>query len=175
MERLLDTLLETARPASNRVASETPHATANLARVFGSLLCLLEQRAAEREVALQIETDNAVDDVAIGEDALRQVMLNLVLNALEASPRSSSVIVRAEAHETSVSFSVEDQGDGVPEAMRSRLFEPFFSTREGRAGGLGLAITKKLVEEAGGQIRIESGDVGGAKFLVELPRARSSE
>ena len=175
MERLLDTLLETARPASNRVASETPHATANLARVFGSLLCLLEQRAAEREVTLQIETDIAVDDVAIGEDALRQVMLNLVLNALEASPRSSSVIVRAEAHETSVSFSVEDQGDGVPEAMRSRLFEPFFSTRVGRAGGLGLAITKKLVEEARGQIRIESGDVGGAKFLVELPRARSSE
>lgn len=173
MERLLDTLLEHARPVSNRVASESPHSAANLERVFGSLLRLLEQRAAERGVELRVEVEVVADDIAIGEDTLRQILLNLVLNALEAAPRSSAVTLRAELFETSVSFSVEDEGDGVPENMRARLFEPFFSTREGRAGGLGLAITKKLIEEAGGAIRIESAGAGGAKFCVDLPRLAS--
>ena len=72
-----------------------------------------------------------------------------------------------------VVISVEDEGEGVPEALRARLFEPFFSTHEDRSGGLGLAITKKLIEDAGGSIRIEDADGGGALFRVELPRVAS--
>jgi signal transduction histidine kinase len=170
MERLLDTLLEHARPAANRVASATLHAAANLERVFASLLRLLEQRAAERGVKLVAEIDAVADDIAIGEDALRQILLNLILNALEAAPAASNVTLRAQLFDQSVEFSVEDQGLGVPEALRSRLFEPFFSTREDRAGGLGLAITKKLIEDVGGSIHIDAASAGGARFCVSLPR-----
>lgn len=170
MERLLDTLLEHARPAANRVARATRHAATNLEQVFASLLRLLEQRAAEREVKLVAEIDAPADDIAIGEDALRQILLNLILNALEAAPPASSVTLRAQLFDESVEFSVEDQGLGVPEALRSRLFEPFFSTREDRAGGLGLAITKKLIEDAGGSIHIDAASAGGARFCVSLPR-----
>ena len=170
MERLLDTLLEHARPATNRVASETAHDTADLERVFSSLLSLLKQRAAERNIKLSTEIDLATDDIAIDEDALRQILLNLMLNALEAAPFSSRVTLRAQRFDTKVEFSVEDQGAGVSESMRNRLFEPFFSTHDDRAGGLGLAITKKLIEGAGGSIHIETGSDGGARFCVSLPR-----
>ena len=170
MERLLDTLLEHARPAGNRIAGAAAHAASNLERVLGSLLSLLKQRAAERSVELLADIDLASDDVAMDEDSLRQVVLNLMLNALEAAPTASRVTLRARPRDTRVEFSVEDEGEGVPEALRKRLFEPFFSTHNDRAGGLGLAITKKLIEDAGGSIHIEEGSNRGARFCVSLPR-----
>lgn len=171
MERLLDTLLEHARPTASRVATGSTHGTANLERVLASLISLLKQRAAERSVELRAEIELAADDIAIDEDALRQILLNLILNALEAAPSSSRVTLRAALFDTKVEFSVEDEGKGVSEALRARLFEPFFSTHSDRAGGLGLAITKKLIEDAGGSIAVETGSLGGARFCVSLPRA----
>ena len=173
MERMLDALLEHARPKSNRVAPETPNRAANLESVFESLNRLLEQRAAQRSLTLSIAFGAVTDEIAIDIDALRQVLLNLVLNALEAAPESTTVTLRAEQLDHTVVISVEDEGEGVPEALRARLFEPFFSTHEDRSGGLGLAITKKLIEDAGGSIRIEDADGGGALFRVELPRVAS--
>jgi signal transduction histidine kinase len=170
MERLLDTLLEHARPAANRIPGEATHAASDLERVLGSLLSLLKQRAAERSVKLLAEIELSTDDIAMDEDSLRQVVLNLMLNALEAAPTASRVTLRARALGTRVEFSVEDEGEGVPEVLRNRLFEPFFSTHDDRAGGLGLAITKKLIEDAGGSIHIEDGSIRGARFCVSLPR-----
>ncbi len=170
MERLLDTLLEHARPLVSGVEHEAAHDASSLESVFASLARLLEQRATEGSVTLCAEIDATADDIAIGEDALRQILLNLILNALEAAPASSTVTLRSQLLDATVEFSVEDQGSGVPEAARARLFEPFFSTRANHAGGLGLSITKKLIENAGGSIRIEPGDTSGARFCVSLPR-----
>ncbi|MCP4036174.1 MAG: HAMP domain-containing histidine kinase [bacterium] len=173
MERLLDTLLEHARPAVNLTGGGERTETSDLACVFESLVRLLEQRANEREVELVSQIEGATDQIAIGEDGLRQILLNLVLNALEASPASSTVALHASSTPERIAFSVEDCGPGVCEVSRDRLFEPFFSTRDDRAGGLGLAITKKLVEAAGGTIRVEDAASGGARFCVQLPRRSS--
>ena len=99
-------------------------------------------------------------------DALRQVLLNLALNAIEASEaRRHACGCSRRACESGVAIAVEDEGPGVPEALRARLFEPFFSTKS-RAGGLGLAITRRLVEEAGGVDR----DRGPRAARLALPR-----
>lgn len=178
MERMLDTLLEHARPAVNRVPSEALHTAADFESVLASLFRLLEQRAAERNVELVSEIDVPAHDddytIAIGEDALRQILLNLILNALEAAPAASRVTLTCRGLVDGVEFSVADEGPGIPEALRGRLFEPFFSTREDRVGGLGLAITKKLIEGAGGTIRVRDATGGGARFCVSLPRNSSS-
>ncbi len=168
MERLLDALLRQARPERTRIAEEDEPATSQLGEVFAALSRLLEKRAGYRDVKLQTSIDEALPSVAIGEDPLRQVVLNLVLNALEAAPPSSCVILRGQVAGECVVFSVEDEGPGIPEDLRERLFEPFFSTRRDRTGGLGLAIAKKLVCAAGGEIRVEAGHTGGARFVVEL-------
>ena len=80
--------------------------------------------------------------------------------------------IAATAARDEAAITVDDEGPGVPEALRARLFEPFFSTKS-RAGGLGLAISRRLVEEAGGTITIEDRLPRGARFRVTLPLARA--
>ncbi len=173
MERLLDTVLQQARPDTTRIAEVPGLATCNLESAFGALTRLLEKRAEERDVKLSLSIAPALPDIAIAEDRLRQVVLNLVLNALDASPPSSCITLRAHATREQVAFSVEDQGPGIPAVLRGQLFEPFFTTRPDGAGGLGLAIAKQLVEEAGGEIGIDSTYADGARFHVSLPHAGS--
>jgi signal transduction histidine kinase len=178
MERLLGTLLDHARPVANHVLGHSNPGASNIESVFATIVRLLDQRARDFGIELCSKIDEALPELAIDPDALRQILLNLVLNALEASPESTKVILCAERldpeHDpNTIEFSIEDQGSGVPEESREKLFEPFFTTRETTAGGLGLAISKKLVEEAGGTIRVEAGRTGGARFCVRLP-ARTS-
>ena len=70
-----------------------------------------------------------------------------------------------------MTIAVSDSGPGVPEALRQRVFEPFFTTRDGRTGGLGLAISRRLVEAVRGHIAVGESNHGGAEFRVHLPAA----
>lgn len=103
---------------------------------------------------------------------LRQVVGNLVRNAVEASPLGAEVMVRL-FHETNrVAFSVMDSGSGIAENFRERLFEPFFTTKE-RGAGLGLSISDAIVRAHGGSITITDNFEGGATFTVFLPLSGS--
>lgn len=178
LERLLDTVLDHARPISKLGMGDSHTEASSIESVFATILRLLEQRASERNIRLCPVIDEGLPEIAIDGDALRQILLNLVLNALEASPPSGTVTLYAGRFDPEqdlgrepdyLEFSVEDEGVGIPDALRNKLFEPFFTTREKGTGGLGLAISKKLVEEAGGSIRLERGTKGGARFCVRLP------
>jgi C4-dicarboxylate-specific signal transduction histidine kinase len=70
-----------------------------------------------------------------------------------------------------VDIIVSDEGPGIPTGLRSEIFEPFYSTRTESAGGLGLAITRRIVQEAGGEIRVSNRETGGAEFAVRLAAA----
>jgi C4-dicarboxylate-specific signal transduction histidine kinase len=67
-----------------------------------------------------------------------------------------------------VDIIVSDEGPGVPTELRSAIFDPFYSTRSDNAGGLGLSITRRIVQDAGGEIRVSNRDAGGAEFAVRL-------
>jgi len=140
-----------------------------------SIAGLLRHRALDREVELRAEPEPELPRVALHEDALRQVLLNLAVNAVEATRPGGSVVLGAHAGETGVELRVDDQGPGIPEPWRERVFEPFFSTRSERTGGLGLAITRRLVEEAGGRVAVEAAPGGGARFRVDLPAAAAPD
>lgn len=102
-------------------------------------------------------------------DALRQVLLNLAINALEATPRGGDVRLSARALGHALEVSVADRGPGVPPELRARVFEPFFSTKPERPGGLGLGISRRVVEEAGGTLSVVDRPGGGAVFRARLP------
>ena len=120
------------------------------------------------------------------EDQLRQVFVNLIANAIDASKESSPVIISTErikagkresvegkgnagrGAQTLGRITIEDQGIGMDEQTRSRIFEPFFTTKK-RGTGLGLAIVKQIVEQHGGAIAVESEQGKGARFIVDLP------
>ena len=118
--------------------------------------------------------------VRVSGGVLRQVLYNLIQNAADASPQGATVHVVVRLVGEQLEIRVSDSGPGVPVELRERIFEPFFSTKDRRAGargmglGLGLALVRRSVLSSGGQVRVESSATGGAEFIVTL-RLQSEE
>ena len=117
------------------------------------------------------------------EDQLRQVFVNLLANAVDASPAESPVTLAVERvtmgaggrvnggggrQVQGARISIADRGQGMDEQTRARIFEPFFTTKK-RGTGLGLAIARQIVEQHGGTIRAESAVGSGTRFTIDLP------
>ena len=108
---------------------------------------------------------------------LAQASLNLVLNAREAATQSRDPQVKicAQCDSDWVYLTVEDSGPGVPDELRERIFNAFFTTKEvGKGTGLGLSVSHQLIRAVGGDLELvrERSSLGGAKFLIRLPRAQ---
>jgi signal transduction histidine kinase len=166
VERLLDLVLDHARPSAD-AADGAP--AAEVAAAAASIAQLVSHRAAERGVAVTEEAEGEGLRVALSSDGLRQVLLNLTLNAIDASPEGGRVRIAARRRGEGVEITVSDEGPGVAPEHRSRVFEPFFSTKPGRPGGLGLAISRRIAEEAGGRLELHSAREGGTRFVLTLP------
>lgn len=104
------------------------------------------------------------------EGQLRQALLNLLRNAREAMPGGGPIDVRVMAEGMGVVVDVDDRGGGIPDEIRARVFDPFFSTK-GEGTGLGLAITRHIVQAHGGSVTCEPRESGGTRFRVALPIA----
>jgi len=104
------------------------------------------------------------------EAQIRQALLNLLRNARESMGDGGIIDLRALAEGMSVIVSVEDRGGGIPEDIRTRVFDPFFSTK-GEGTGLGLAITRQIVEAHGGTVTCDAREGGGTVFRIALPIA----
>ena len=102
-------------------------------------------------------------------DKLQQVLINLLRNAAQATGEGGHVLVRTEYRDDLVTISVSDDGPGVPPELRTRIWEPFYTSKGSVGLGLGLEITRKLVEAHGGKIRLAPGAGTGATFTVTLP------
>lgn len=132
---------------------------------------LLRHLAQTRAITLAVEKPEALPEVAIDGDALRQVILNLAMNAIEMTPDHGRVTLAAQATAAGVVLCVSDTGPGVPESERQRIFEAFHTTRCGDRGGLGLSISRRIVDDAGGTLGVEDAPGSGALFRVALPAA----
>ncbi len=128
--------------------------------------------------ASRVVVESAVEGdsrVQAAPGAVELAVANLVRNALEASPPGSRVEVRVQGEEDRLVVTVDDAGPGVPEELREKVFEPFFTTRSQRGGtGLGLAITRDMIRHQGGGIRLENSPLGGTRAVIWLPRGGSA-
>jgi PAS domain S-box-containing protein len=132
------------------------------------------RRAEAAGVRLVAELGDVRFELLRDPDRLEQVFENLLSNAIAHSPRGGTVRVVVAARDsapTGLACTVEDEGPGIPEEERAKLFEPFFSRRKGGTG-LGLAIVQRFVEEHGGSVLAENRAGGGALFTVLLPASR---
>ncbi len=170
MERLLDGVLEQARPGEQAADGES---RTSVGTVLESVGRLLEKRAQEKQLKLVVDVGADLPEAAIDEDPLRQVILNLTLNAFEASPEGGRVRLTARHENDGLRLTIDDEGPGIPEEERGGVFEAFFSTRADRPVGLGLAVCRRLVERASGSVQVDAapGDAGGARFSVCIPAA----
>jgi PAS domain S-box-containing protein len=135
----------------------------------------IRQRVLRTEgVEFRTTLDQATPPVlGLGQE-LQQVVINLVTNAeyVVRGRHPAIVQLRTQTREGWVRLTVDDSGPGVPRDIRGRIFDPFFTTKGPDEGtGLGLAICQRVVTEVGGKIWIEDSDLGGARFVVELPAA----
>jgi two-component system NtrC family sensor kinase len=135
---------------------------------------LVRPALARAGVTLAVRTEPGLTAVRGQHDQLQQVILNLLTNAMAATPPGGAIAVttRALADDGEVEIAVSDTGHGIPAGHREQIFEPFFSTKEaGRGTGLGLFISAEIVREHKGRIDIESEEGRGTTFRVVLPAA----
>jgi len=110
--------------------------------------------------------------VVADTDQLRQVLVNLLLNAVQAMEGEGELTVSLYVEGGWAVIQIDDSGPGVPAELRERIFEPFFSTKaKGEGTGLGLSVCRKLLEDQGGRIGVADSPAGGARFRLELPLA----
>jgi two-component system, NtrC family, sensor kinase len=140
---------------------------------------LLEGQCNARQVALIVDADPEMPPIPIDPSLIHQAIMNLMTNAVEAvQPEAGIVTARATYHPAgsrgdgspaSAEIAVIDNGPGIPEDRRNRIFEPFQTTKGTRGTGLGLAVTKRIVEEHRGLLRLESAEGQGTTFRLILP------
>ena len=140
----------------------------DLAAVVADLARLLE-RLVPSTVDLRIEPGSEPALVRADSSRLGQVIVNLVINAIEAMPSGGELNVLVECRDTDVRLSVSDTGAGIDDLALPRIFEPFFTTKE-HGSGLGLATVHGVTEQLGGRVTVESEVGRGSTFVVSLPR-----
>jgi signal transduction histidine kinase len=163
----LNQLLQFSRPA---VRGGTFAGNCEARVVVEEVAGVLSHEAEKRGVKLQTKVSGNNAKVAASAEALHDILSNLVVNALEATPRGGRVVVAADSNDGECILAVEDDGPGIPAAMQEKILQPFFTTKS-QGTGLGLAIVARRVAESGGKMNCESPlrDGHGTRFRVTLP------
>ncbi len=162
MEQLLREMLEYSRPMELRLLVQP------LNELVAEVVALCAVTAKEAEVSLVQQSDPSMDSSSMDGARMKQVILNLVQNAVQASPRGGKVWVITRQTQEYVEVEVADQGPGIPRENWDKLFFPFFTTKRGGTG-LGLAISHKIMESHGGILELAKSNENGTTFRVQLP------
>ena len=172
LDHILEDFLQFARPREF-----VPRPVA-LPPVITKVLDLIGGEAERRGIRVERDLSD-VPEVAGDEERLRQVLVNLALNAIEAAPAGGLVRVGCRQEDPdperggggTVAVTIDDSGPGVKPEAHDRIFEPFFTTKA-EGSGLGLPIVHAIVTQHGGTIAVDRAPDGGARFVLRLPRAR---
>lgn len=143
-----------------------------LHEVIREAAALIQPQCEQKRVGLILDLSDDMPPIPADANALHQAMMNLLANAMEAAPARSGLITvktafDAQRHEARIS--VSDNGPGIPSELHEKVFDPFFSSKGQRGTGLGLAVTRKIVEEHGGTMELDSEPGRGASFTMALP------
>jgi signal transduction histidine kinase len=167
LDNIVRNFLEFSRPPKLKMQEVSPSDVVDMA------LQLLQHRLESYEVNVTLQRGERLPSVWGDPEQLKEVMVNLLVNACEAMPEGGDIVIRETAGPTPagdgwVSIRVTDEGPGVPRSIQDMVFQPFFTTKE-EGTGLGLSIAARIVEEHEGQLTLESDRGKGACFIVSLP------
>jgi len=162
-------LIDSLRELAHQRSTISPEPT-DLEQIIRRAIEAVHARPEFRNRAITLHADTELDGM-LDPRKLERAFFNLVLNACEATPvGDSGVIVNVKTRKDFFEIRVMDQGSGVPENIRSRVFDPFVSSGKPNGTGLGLAIVSKIVGDHGGTVRVERTSATGTVMLVKLPR-----
>lgn len=186
LQKSLQGLLEFARPA------QPEKQNFELRRLVDETIALVSGRASRQSVQIEVDAPNEPIELAADRSQIHQVLLNLLLNALDELPSGGTVRVQVRRGESEeklahgqeafagtteqngcVLIQVSDTGNGLPSELGDRIFEPFVSSKD-TGTGLGLTISRRIIEAHGGQIEANTRTEGGAVFTIRLPVGASA-
>jgi signal transduction histidine kinase len=130
-----------------------------------------QAQADQSQIEIIRYLDQDLPSIMLHSDTLQAALMNLVKNALEAMPDGGQLVVRSYATRGGVAIDLIDNGIGMDESTALRMFEPFYSTKQG-GSGLGLPTARKIIESHGGRIHVQSAVGHGTKFVLEFPVPR---
>ena len=162
LNRLLAELLDFSRPRRPEFRA------VDLAPMADSIVRLLQVQAARKSITLRSSIPAGLTPVECDPEQLRQVLLNLCLNAVQAADKPGEIALHAATNGATAHLEVRDQGPGIPEDVRTRIFEPFFTTKHDGTG-LGLAVARQIIDNHGGTISAEPNRPRGVRFLIDIP------
>ena len=173
IDNILQNFLEFSRPPRLKLQMISP------SEVVDQAALLLRHRLESCNGALTIERAKPLPEVKADPEQLKEAFVNIFVNACEAVPDGVAITVKEEERpldggSQAAVIRIVDNGPGIPEGIREKVFEPFFTTRE-EGSGLGLSIVARIVQEHGGSVTIESEQERGTSFVITLPITSQEE
>ncbi len=145
----------------------------SIAKIIRHVVSLLAARFEEKSITVTVQA-KAEDDFSTDEAALIQVLMNIILNAVDAVEKNGRILVEVEQNEKARLIKISDDGPGIDAAKAEGIFQSFVTFKEGGTG-LGLSISKRVIESQGGKIEIGTSVLGGALFSIFLPENAGSD
>ncbi|NMB10523.1 MAG: hypothetical protein GX982_07525, partial [Tissierellia bacterium] len=162
INKIITDFLKLARPEQPKLAH------INTEKLLKNTLQLFEKEATYRNLNLQWKQEENLPEIYGDPDQIKQVLLNLIQNAFQACSSGGQIKFTADSANNSLIVNVEDDGIGISDDVQRKLFQPFFTTKE-MGTGLGLPISQRIIEEHGGEIKVDRSSLGGARFTIKLP------
>jgi signal transduction histidine kinase len=162
---LVQHILDFARPRKAELKR------AGVVEVIHSVLPLIRDKASKASVRILSELPSGLPEVELDLAMMQQVLLNLMVNAIEAMPKGGDVRVRAFEHDDRLSVEIVDQGSGIEDSDLEKIFDPFYTTKK-NGTGLGLSIAHQLVEQQGGRLSVFKNRGAGMTFSITFPAVR---
>ncbi len=165
INKLTTNLLNFAKPISPNLSPS------NINTVVKSTVELVKGEFEDKGISLKANLDETLPEVLIDVNQIKQVIINLMLNALDATDKGGSVSIVTSSSNGNIILSVIDSGRGIKKEDMKNIFNPFFTTKASGTG-LGLAIADRIAKEHGGEITVESSEKQGSRFSLLLPLRR---
>ena len=166
LDKLVGEFLRFARPATLSIEPN------DLNAIVKSVSSLLENQAAAQQVTIEKTLETDMPEVMADREQIKQVILNLAINSLQAMPKSGHIILRTYQSDVGCVFEIEDTGGGIESELLPKIFDPFFTTKD-KGIGLGLSVAHKIVAQHNGKLKFRQGD-DGSVFELELPPVTTS-
>ncbi|UCE54475.1 MAG: histidine kinase [Desulfobacterales bacterium] len=167
IDTIVQNFLEFSRPPKLKMQPIRPSI------IVDQAIQLLEHRLRAYDVSVKVERQGLLPKIEADPEQLKEVIVNLIVNACEAMPKGGSIVIQEEEarnrlNQREAVIRVSDTGPGIPESLQEKVIQPFFTTKE-EGTGLGLSIAGRTIEEHHGRIDIESKEGQGATFIIALP------
>ena len=169
VDTIVQNFLEFSRPPKLKIQSVSP------SMVVDQAITLLRHRLKSYDVEVTIEREQYLPEIKADSEQLKEVIVNLVVNACEAMEKGGSLVIQeqesmVQSKDRVAVIRISDNGPGIPESIRDKVLQPFYTTKE-EGTGLGLSIAVRIIEEHNGWLEIESNQSRGATFVISLPIA----